>query len=75
MQSIRRPTPARTWLSHTFWVARGKCVREYKAQSKALERVDDRVEVPGLRQAWIVLLQRHAKVRDVMRELPALLLA
>lgn len=42
---------------------------------KALERIDNRVKVPGLRQAWIVLLQRKTSVRDVSRELPALLLA
>lgn len=46
----------------------------YNAQSEALERVGHRVEVPNLRQAWMVLLQRQAKVRDMRKKLPKLLL-
>jgi hypothetical protein len=47
----------------------------FNAQSEELERRGRRIEVQGLRQAWMVLLQRRANVRDVQRELPALLLA
>lgn len=47
----------------------------FNAQWEALERTGHRVEVPGLRQAWMVRLSREAKVRDVVRALPALLLA
>jgi hypothetical protein len=47
----------------------------FNAQWDALEKVEHRVEVPGLRQAWFVYLQRRARISDVVRDLPALLLA
>jgi hypothetical protein len=46
----------------------------FNAQWVALNRLGHKLEVPGLRKAWTVQLGRRAKVRDLERELPALLL-
>ena len=45
----------------------------FNAQWEALERIGHRVDVPGLRQAWIVRIQRRASIRQLVRELPELL--
>lgn len=37
---------------------------------RRLSEVDHRVELPALRQAWMVHLQRKATIRDVLREVP-----
>ena len=47
----------------------------FNAQWDALNRLGHKLQVPGLRQAWMVQLGRRAKIRDVERELPAMLLA
>jgi hypothetical protein len=44
-------------------------------QRHALNRKGRWIEVPGLRQAWRVVISRQASVNQVTRELPALLLA
>src|SRR5690349_17902257 len=46
----------------------------FNAQWDALERVGHQVAVPGLRRVWSAQLARTAKVREVARELPALLM-
>jgi hypothetical protein len=48
---------------------------DYNGQQGALRRTKDRIEVPGLRKSWMVLLNRKAKINNVKRALPALLLA
>jgi hypothetical protein len=47
----------------------------FNAQWDVLNRLGHKLQVPGLRQAWMVQLGRRAKIRDVERELPAMLLA
>jgi hypothetical protein len=44
-------------------------------QGDALRRRNDRLEVPGLRQSWGVILRRKANIKRVAVELPDLLLA
>ena len=46
----------------------------YNKQSDALSRAKHKVEVPGLRESWIVTLSRKANINNVKRALPALLL-
>ena len=48
---------------------------DYNGQQDALRRTKDRIEVSGLRKSWMVLLSRKAKINNVKRALPALLLA
>lgn len=47
----------------------------FNAQWAALERLNHRLEVPGLRRDWSVQLVRSARVKDIAKYLPALMLA
>jgi hypothetical protein len=47
----------------------------FNAQWDALEKVRHRVFVPGLRDAWSAQLARTARVKDVVRRLPSLMVA
>lgn len=47
----------------------------FNAQWSALERLNHRLEVQGLRRDWSVQLARSAKVKDIARYLPELMLA
>ncbi len=47
----------------------------FNAQWTALERLNHRLEAPGLRRDWSVQLARTAKVKDIARYLPGLMLA
>jgi len=48
--------------------------KEFNDQQVALYGKKNPLEVPGLRKSWIVLLSRQAKINNVKRALPALLL-
>lgn len=47
----------------------------FNAQWAALERLNHRLEVPSLQRLWSAQLARTAKVRDVVKRLPDLVLA
>lgn len=47
---------------------------DFNSQWDAAAKTGHRVSVPGLRTAWSVVLDRRARVRDVRRDLPGLML-
>jgi hypothetical protein len=49
--------------------------KAFNDQQAALHDSNDRIEVSGLRESWIVLLSRQAKIKRVKEELPDLLRA
>jgi hypothetical protein len=49
--------------------------KAFNGQQAALHDSNDRIEIPGLRESWIALVSRNAKINKVKEALPALLLA
>jgi hypothetical protein len=47
---------------------------DYNAQQDALRRIKDQIQVSGLRQSWMALLNRRASINKVKAALPELLL-